>query len=248
MTTVKIETLNDRIQNAEIKIEKKSNTIIKKEALIVKKEAKIKALGFDPSADKYEVNKKSNEAYWLICDVDWLQDDIKRGSGEIEETKVSLEKYKAQLAGEIEKESILLKDIPESMKQMQADLVERWDTWDVERRNRMKDDYKTLGWNEYSKKYRGSDVQFKDKTDEQIHSSNIQDAKYLILDLYYRVKNITGEITDWSNVHACQGSYGMTVLNGFVIGKEGRAEIESILAGGYNIQRLHIRVLVKEYK
>lgn len=65
---MRIETLKDRIQNAESKIEKKSNTIIKKEALIAKKETKIKALGFDPSADKYEVNKKSNEAYWLMCE------------------------------------------------------------------------------------------------------------------------------------------------------------------------------------
>ena len=183
-----------------------------------------------------------------MCDIEYLKDDIKRGSREIEEIKLSLENYRQQLAGEIEKESILLKDIPESMKQMQVELVERWDVWDVERRNRMKADYRTLGWTEYTKKYRGSDVQFKDKTDEQIHNSNVQDAKYLILDLYYRVNNITGEITDWSNVHACHGSYGMTVLNGFVIGKEGMVEIESILAGGYNIQRLHIRVLVKEYK
>lgn len=65
--------------------------------------------------------------------------------------------------------------------------------------------------------------------------------------MYYRVKKFTGEITDWSGVHACQGTWGMTVLNGYVVGKEGRAFVESILAGGYNIQRLHIRVLVKEY-
>lgn len=245
---MRIETLKDRIQNAEMKIEKKSSTIIKKEALIVKKKAKIKTLGFDPSADKYEVNKKSNEAYWLMCDIDWLQDDIKRGSRDIEEIKVSLENYRQQLAGEIEKESILLKDIPESMKRMQTELVERWDSWDIERRNRMRDDYRTLGWTEYHKKYRGSDVQFKDKTDEQIHNSNVQDAKYLILDLYYRVRKFTGDITDWSGIRATSGACGMTVLNGFVVGKEGRAEIESILAGGYNIQRLHIRVLVKELK
>ncbi|MEA4831604.1 MAG: hypothetical protein VB118_03185 [Oscillospiraceae bacterium] len=245
---MRIEILNDRIQNAESKIEKKSSTVIKKEALIAKKESKIKTLGFDPYTDKYEVNKKSNEAYWLMCDIDWLQDDIKRGRREIEETKATLENYRQQLAGEIEKESILLKDIPESMKRMQIELVERWDAWDVERRNRMKDDYRTLGWKEFNKKYRSSDVQFKDKTDEQIHDENMMDAKVLILDLYYRVKNITGKITDWSNVHDCQGACGMNVLNGFVLGKEGRAEIESILAGGYNIQRLHIRVLVKEFK
>lgn len=245
---MRIETLNDRIQNAVTKIEKKSNTIVKKEALIAKKESKIRTIGFDPSADRYEVNKQSSEAYWLMCDIEWLKEDIKRGNREIEETKTSLENYKQQLAGEIEKESILLKDIPDSMKRMQLELVERWDAWDIERRNRMKEDYRTLGWKEFSKKYKYSDVQFKDKTDEQIHNSNVQDAKYLILDLYYRVRKFTGEITDWSGIRATSGACGMTVLNGYVIGKEGRAEIESILAGGYNIQRLHIRVLVKEFK
>lgn len=245
---MKIETLKDRIDNAKAKIEKKENTIIKKTALIAKKEDKIRKLGFEPSDDQREVANISKEAFWLMCDIESLEDDITRGNKEIKEVKASLEKYEQQLAGEIEKESILLKDIPESMKQMQVELVERWDAWDIERRNRMKADYKELGWKAYCEKYRYSDKHFKDKTDEQIHNSNVQDAKCLILDLYYRVKKITGEITNWSGVHACQGTHGMTVLNGYVEGKEGRAEVESILAGGYNIQRLHIRVLVKEYQ
>lgn len=245
---MRIETLKDRIQNAENKIERKTNTIAKKEALILKKQDKIRKFGVDPDADKFVIAKTNSEVYWLMCDIDGLKADIIRNNKEIEEIKVNLEKYKEQLTGEVEKESILLKDIPESMKRMQVELVERWDEWDIKRRNQMVYDYKNLSYDDYKKKYRGTDFMFRYKTDEQIHNSNVQDAKYLILDLYYRVKNITGEITDWSGVHATQGSQGFTVLNGFVVGKEGRAEVESILAGGYNIQRLHIRVLVKEYR
>lgn len=243
---MKIETLNDRIENAKAKIEKKQNTIIKKESLITKKEAAIRKLGFNPNADKHEVSMISTEAFWLICDVDNLKDDIHRGASEIEEIKVNLEKYEQQLAGEIEKESILLKDIPESMKRMQTELVERWDAWDMERRNKMRKDLDELDWKAFHEKYKHADFDFRHKTDEQIHNSNIRDAKYLILNLYYRVKEITGEITDWSGIRAEQGSCGL-VLNGFVKGKTGRAAVESILAGGYNIQRLHVRVLVKEY-
>ena len=68
----------------------------------------------------------------------------------------------------------------------------------------------------------------------------------LIINLYYRVRNITGEIVDWSGISAEVGTQGFPVLTGYVIGKEGRAFVETILAGGYNIQRLHIRVLVHE--
>lgn len=245
---MRIETLKNRIQNAKLKIEKKENTISKKQVLIEKKETQIRKLGFEPSADKYEVSKVSNDGYWLLCEIDYLQDDIKRGSREIEEAKVSLKKYEQQLTGEIERESILLKDIPESMKLLQVNLVDKWDAWDIERRNKIKADYASLGYKEFQKKYKCTNWQCMYKTDEQIHSSNVQDAKMLILDLHYRVTDITGEITDWSEINATQGACGMTVLNGYVVGKEGRCEVESILAGGYNIQRLHVRVLVKEYQ
>ena len=37
-------------------------------------------------------------------------------------------------------------------------------------------------------------------------------------------------------------------LNGFLDGKDGRAEVRTVYAGGYNIQCLHYRVLVKKIK
>lgn len=231
---MKIETIKDRIQNAESKIEKKQATIQKKSEWIAKKEMKIAKLS----------KEEKQFAQW---DIENWKNDIQRLNKEIAEIQSSLESYKQQLSGEIAKEEILLKDIPESMKRMQDELVEKWDAWDIDRRNRLKTEYKLLGWSEFHRKYKTrADYLFKDKTDEQIHNDNLQDAKCLILDLYYRVKRITGEIVDWSNIRAEQGTWGFTVLNGFVIGREGRCEVESILAGGYNIQRLHIRVLVHE--
>lgn len=61
------------------------------------------------------------------------------------------------------------------------------------------------------------------------------------LDLYYRCVNAVGVLTDVSGLAV--GDNGS--LNGHVIGEQGKANVETIYAGGYNIQCLHYRVLVK---
>lgn len=240
---MKLDTLKSRIENAKNKIEKKSITIEKKYKTIEKKRNQIRKLGFDPDADR-EILKQNSDALWLRFDIVHLEDDIERNKKEIEETKISLEKYEAQMAGELEKEEIFLKEIPESMKQLQVELVDRWDTWDIEERERIKEDKRTLPYEEFHKKYSFYQTEMIYKTDEQIHSNNIQDAKMFILNLFYRVKHITGEVTSWDDIRLTFGNAG-PVLNGYVEGKEGRCEVESICAGGYNIQRLHVRTLVK---
>ena len=255
---MKINTLKERIEKATLKIEKKENTIVKKTAQIEKKYQALRKLKIEAPEDHTEDDFRDiqktdpdrfHEIYWLYADIRSLKDDIRRGGKEIEATKKTLEKYEAQLAGEIEKESIFLNEIPEIFKSLQTELVETWDAWDKQRRERIRKIYDEIGYREFFKRgYTGSDYEFRHITDEKIHDNNMRDAKVLILDLYHRVKDITGEVTDWSNIHATQGTNGFTVLNGSVIGKEGRAKVESILAGGYNIQRLHVRVLVNEIK
>lgn len=231
---MRIETLRERIENAKVKIEKKQNTIIKKEATIVKKQNLIAK------------TTDEQDRRWLGFDIKHLKEDIERLTKEITETQKSLEKYEAQMVGEMENEQKLT-EIPESLKRMQTELVERWDEYDLRYKERVKEDHRTMSYEDFRKKYRGIDTYtIMYRTTEQIHNSNMQDAKVLILNLIKRVRSITGEITDWAGVRAEVGTWGMTVLNGFVIGKEGRAEVESIFAGGYNIQRLHVRVLVHE--
>ena len=251
---MKIETLKERIEKATAKIEKKQNTIVKKTAQIEKKRNFLEKLGFANYTRQmyYEVrntltDEVADDLYWTICDIDGLEDDIERNKKEIEETKKTIEKYNAQLAGEIEKESIFLKEIPESMKLMQTQLVEKWDEWDKERREFVSQKYRELGYTAFFKKYNYSDYELMYESDEHIHESNMNDAKMLILNLYNRVKAITGEVTDWTEIRLTSGNMG-PVLNGIVYGKEGRANVESILAGGYNIQRLHVRVLVHEIR
>lgn len=62
--------------------------------------------------------------------------------------------------------------------------------------------------------------------------------------LVSRVKEITGQITDAKGLRI--GDNGE--INGIIIGIKGTAKVETISAGGYNIQCWHFRVLVKEIK
>ena len=86
------------------------------------------------------------------------------------------------------------------------------------------------------------------KTDIEIHNSNVKAARAFVLQLVDRVKKVTGEITGWDNVYLTMGACGFPTLNGIVYGEKGNAVVESINAGGYNSQRLHIRVLVHASK
>ena len=230
---MKIETLKERIAKAEEKIDKKRNTIAKKTAQIEKKEAEMAKTA------------EERDRYWIECDIGWLKDDLKRLSSEIKETEKTIENYRAQLAGEIKRQNTLTLEVPETLKALQTELVTEWDIFDKKRRERMQADYREMNYRDFCIKYRGQDTELRRKSDEEIHTGNVRDAEAIILNLVNRVKGITGEITSWDGVTLQPDNNGWSILNGYVEGKEGRCQVESIGAGGYNIQRYHIRVLVK---
>ena len=68
------------------------------------------------------------------------------------------------------------------------------------------------------------------------------DAKYdYIVDTTTR---LVGEIVDATNLKI--GAKGD--LNGFIVGKDGKAKVETVGAGGYAIQRFHYRTLIHKMK
>ncbi len=64
-------------------------------------------------------------------------------------------------------------------------------------------------------------------------------------ELIERVTKITGKITDASMLKI-GNQHGE--INGMILGEKGKCIIETISAGGYNIQCFHYRVLLKEVK
>lgn len=229
-----VKTLTERIENAEKKILKKQSTLNKKQKMVDDKKSEIASLS--------DISKKRS----LEFDIEYLEWDIRTLTSEIETTKKTLEKYHKQLEGEIAREKSWINEVPEVLKSFQTQLVEKWDEHDIKKRDRIKKDCRILPYDKLKQMYNWRDREWAmSTTDEQIHESNVKDATSLILNLVNRVKDVTGEITDWSGLTVTMGTWGGAVLNGYVSGKEGRCCVESIGAGGYNIQRYHIRVLVK---
>ena len=229
MTTQQI---TERIQKANEKITKKQGTIAKKQALIEKKTASLAK-----ASDEYEIRS-------LNFDIKYLAQDIARLEKEIPEIRKTVEKYEKQLAGEIEKEALLTKTMPEEFRTLKNTLVEKWDAFDLERKEFFRKKSEEMEYREFIRQYKYSayDLAWHTST-EEIHKKNEKDAEYFIIDLYNRVKGITGEVTNWEGIRLTMGN-SFPVLEGMVQGKEGKARVETILAGGYNIQRLHIRTLV----
>jgi len=68
------------------------------------------------------------------------------------------------------------------------------------------------------------------------------EANAMYDDIIERTNRITGKIIDASNLDI--GEKGE--LNGYIKGERGTAKVQTIGAGGYNIQRFHFRTLIHE--
>ena len=83
--------------------------------------------------------------------------------------------------------------------------------------------------------------QYKYESDERLNEIADREVEMKKLDLLARIQEQAGAIVDAT--HLTIGGNGS--LNGKVIGEKKSVWVETIIAGGYNIQCLHYRVLVK---
>lgn len=88
------------------------------------------------------------------------------------------------------------------------------------------------------------------KEDTNGHYTDIQLQKkaklytdFLMLDLSYRISEVTGKLIDCAYI-SMEYSNMKPVITGFFKGEKANVETKVIIAGGYNIQKLHNRVIV----
>lgn len=117
----------------------------------------------------------------------------------------------------------------------------------------LKKEKNEIGYTAFMDKYRGklakqTFIIIQCRTEKGVGYTSIEDIVEKDMEnkkktLLYKIKGKVGEIT---LVNLTCGEDGTP--NGYIEGTEGKARIETITAGGYNIQCLHYRVLVKSWK
>lgn len=232
--------LKEKLEAAEAKVTKIEGTIERHKKQADKKLQNIKNNGWE--LDRYQYAGGNNyDAYWAICEYENKLEDIQSAERKLQDAKIVVNNWKEKLEKQLKFEMTYENEMPEIFKQCKEDLSNEWTTADLKAKAVMLKKRQELSYKEFREIYKYSREQELNKTESEFKKANERDAEIFIVDLYNRVKAITGKVTDWGNIH-----YGGKALNGWIVGEDGKAKVETIGAGGYNIQRYHLRVLVNQ--
>jgi len=267
---MEISILEERIEKAQIKIAKLESKLAKLEsskndANFIKRYDTWQRDGkwYNQQNGLYDLPFEEMKARKFAEFVEEVDFDIRYATRDLTDAKKMLIKYENQLDVENQKQNAL-NGLPEIFTIFKEQMIKNWDAFDIARRERIKEDLDEFWKTKFESKYAENEAKgilvsrygvqsfwsLCDKVheiDEEIHRQNEKDVKHLILDFIKRTEGITGTITSFSNLYLAQNNQGFSIFNGYIEGEKGKAKVESILAGGYNIQRLHIRVLVKSF-
>ena len=243
------EELTARLTKAQEAVEKKVATLAKHVAKEQKIRLEIAAKGWDVNLGAYQKREteEHEDCYWTFCKLEQAQEDIERTEQVIAEKRAVVEKWQGKLneLTETEKKD---KEMPELLKQYKESLVKSFNEDDKNRRAFYNEKMKELGYRAFCRKYSGTAYMLAKATDEEINKDNTRTAEALIRNLWNRVKEICKEVTEINLFLENANEWERICINGTVKGTAGTARVQSVEAGGYNIQKLHIRTLVHEVK
>lgn len=235
--------LKERLEKAQAKVEKCKATIERHKKQAEKKLAVIVKNGWDPE-DRWcrQNTAEHTDAYWTICEYQDKLSDIEESTKKLAEAERVAANWAEKYEVALQRELTLENEVPEAFKEARQALVDSWVAADIRERDRMLEKKQELSYEEFRKIWKYTEEEALRRTDEEFRRIEEAEADRWLLDLYNRVKEITGEITDASYIR-----WGGKCLDGYIVGVKGRASVTTIDAGGYNIQRWHLRTLVREY-
>lgn len=232
--TNKLERLTASLEKAEQKVEKINNTIEKYFKQLEKKIAAVEKLGFE--IDYSEVNFNVQYGHHFTQEIKHI-DNLKWGTDgksvaaywELCEVVRKLEDIYGSYKKLAETETIVsnwgnkvtkektITDVMENTPQVLIDFIENWAE-------------KATEWMLKNTKF----------SKENIEKMIAADKEIKLYQLKMRVEAEVGEITNAKYLSVS----GKGDLTGVIEGKQGKAHVHSIMAGGWNIQRFHYRTLV----
>lgn len=228
--------LKEKMDKAIEKVHKIEGTIERHKQQAAKKLAVLKKNGWSENPMKNE----NYTAYWRACEYHDKLEDIKNSQKNLIKAQETVKNWEAKYKKQLKLENSYQFEIPEAFKVLKSQLVENWTKFDLEEQAQYRKEYKELGYEKFSELYSYNRWEYlRSNKEADFRKENDKTAEIWILDLYNRIKKETGEVTSWDNITVSPKG-----LNGYVKGKLGAVNVETIMAGGYNIQRLHYRVIL----
>lgn len=228
-----------------IEIREKYNVAVAK---LEKNETRIKSLfvkmqkletemrGNDFLGKEWAFYCKNDEAYKLEEKRFNNQMSLESAIDKREDNKKTVSNWKKRLV-EAEYQEAVIRNLPQILKIMVIDLTDIWTKQDMENNAFILNDYAENKAN-YKNNYKK--IMEAQMSEEDVRKDNQKTAQNFVIDLQNRAMAKAGYITSWENVRMSGHC-----LNGTVTGDKGTATIETIGAGGYNIQRYHLRAIVR---
>lgn len=133
------------------------------------------------------------------------------------------------------------KEMPAVFRTLIDELIANWDRFDTAARDVFRKDEREMTRFELRDKYGYSHNFY--TSDKELHERNAKAAEKSVQNMLNRVRKITGPVKEFKGIYVSNGE-----LNGVVVGENGSASVQTVVAGGHSVQRLHVRVLVHKLK